>query len=172
MGPRFVYQNSWGTAVPATGIGGGSAFVIANIFSFAVDGYIVGARYYRQTTDDDEHVGAVFTESDNELLGVTKFHFNAAGGTAGWQHAYFRPRIAVFAGVLYYVGVSFGRRFWRYTASALSSGPIVVGDVTVPQDSSPHWNGIFGPNFTRTAWTHDAGTRYGVDCLFLRGDLV
>lgn len=171
MGPQFVYQSAWGASAPANSVGGGSPFVVANIFEFAVDGFIVGVRYYRNASDDDEHVGAVFAEADNELLGVTKFKYNSTGANTGWQHAYLRPRVPVSTGVLYYVGVSFGRQFIGYTASVFNSGPIVSGDITCPQDSPTHWNGIFGPNFTRTAWSHDPGTRYGIDCLFLRGDL-
>lgn len=172
MGARFVYQSSWGTNLPASTTAQNSTLIVGNIFSFAVDGYIVGMRYCRAANDDEEHVGAVLLEADNTHLGVTRFKFNSGATPTGWQHAYLRPRVAVTAGVLYFVAVSFGERQWRYTNGALTSTGITTGDVVVPQDSSPHWNGAFSSSFQRSSWTHAAGTRYGVDVLFLRGDLT
>lgn len=167
-----MYQSSWGANLPASTNGTGTTLIVANLFSFAVDGFIVGARYCRAANDDEEHVAAVFDEDANGLMGVTRFKFNSGATPTGWQHAYFRPRVPVTAGVNYYLGVSFGSREWRYTNGALSSASIVTGDITAIQNSSPHWNGIFGTGFNRIAWTQAAGVRYGVDVLFLRGDLT
>lgn len=172
MAHAFVYQSSWGAALPASTNGSGSILVLANLFSFAVDGYIVGVRFCRAANDDEDHIGGVFLESNNALLGVTKFHNNVGATPTGWQHAYFRPRIAVAAGVKHYVGVSFGSQEFRYTNGALSSADIVTGDVTAHRNTSTFWNGIFSSGFQRTTWTQAAGRRYGVDMLFLRGDLV
>lgn len=171
MGPRFVYQSSWGSGLPASTQGSGSTLIVANLFSFAVDGYIVGLRFARAANDDEEHIGCVFRESDNGLLGVTRFRQNAGASPTGWQHAYLRPRVPVSAGTKYYVGVSFGSQEFRYTNGALSSVDIVTGDVTAIHNTSTFWNGIFGNGFNRTGWTQAAGRRYGVDMLFLRGDL-
>lgn len=172
MGHRFEYQSSWGANLPASTQAANSALVIANLFQFAVGGYIVGIRWCRAANDDEEHIGAVTLESDNSVIGAARFRLKTGATPTGWQNTYLHPRVPVTAGVNYYVGVSFGSREWRYTNGALSSGPIVVGDVTVLQDSSSHWNGQFSTLWTHTTWTRAAGVRYGVDCLFLRGDLT
>jgi hypothetical protein len=172
MGYRFEYQSSWEANLPASNQGSGTPIIVANIFKFAVDGFIVGLRYCRQANDDNEHVGVIFREADNGLLGVTMFPYNSGATPDNWQHAYMRRRVQVTAGTLYYIGVSFGSRKWRYTNAALTGVDIVTGDITVPMDGSVHWNGAIGLCFARGGWTHAAGIRYGVDCLFLRGDLI
>jgi len=173
MGHRFEYQTSWASDEPAEAWGGNFPLVVVNIFEFAVDGYIVGARYFRVADDLDSHVAGVFLELDNTLLGVSKFPTILEASPVGWQHCYFRPRVPVLAGVLYAVGASFGGGYYGYTEDALTAGPIVTEDVTQIQDSGAHWNGAYGDGFALGGgWTHAAGTRFGVDCLFLRGDLT
>jgi Domain of unknown function (DUF4082) len=168
---RFEYQTTWAAAVPATLQASGSVHVIANVFNFAVDGFIVGVRFYRHSTNGGEHVGIVLDETDNSLLGVTRFKYNAAGVASAWQHAYLRPRVPVVANHNYYVGVSCSDRLYRYTGNGIPLAGLTVGDITSPADSALLWNGQFSSVIGRNGWTHAARTRYGVDPLFLRGDL-
>jgi hypothetical protein len=168
---RFEYQTTWAAAVPASLQGTGSVHVIANVFRFAVAGFIVGVRFYRPSTNGGEQVGLVMLEADNSLLGVTRFRYNASGVAAAWQHAYFRPRVAVLANTNYYVGVSCSDRQYRYTTNGIPVLGLTVGDIESPADSAGMWNGQFSTVIGRNGWTHAARTRYGVDPLYLRGDL-
>jgi len=166
-GTRFAYESSWGTGVPTTLNGFGSQLNVANWFTVSEAGFIVGMRYYRQTDDDGEHYGQIRLESDNSPLGVCTFKKKPAVGSSadGWQHAYFRPRIRISSGTMYYACVFFSRRRFRLTPSVLGS-PITTGRITVGADTSAHWNGAFGGGISLLN-THDAQTRYGVDILYL-----
>jgi hypothetical protein len=171
MGPQFTYQSTWGSSFPATLQATGSVHVVTNIFTFAVNGFIVGVRFYRTSTTFGDIVGIVQEEADNNLLGVVQFRWKASGAAAGWEHAYFPKRIRVTSGTRYNVGASCSDRLYRFTTNGIPVSGLTVGDITTPADSTTHWNGQFGPAIGRLGWTHAARTRYGIDPLFLRGDL-
>lgn len=172
-GTRYVYQTTWGSAVPTTRNGFGSQQNVANWMEVTEPGFCVGLRYHRFSDDDGEHIGQLRIEANNNPLGVCTFPKKSAAGVVddGWQHAYFKPRIPLSVGTKYYVSVFFSRRRYALTGGALSAGSITVGSIIVGVDSTAHWNGAFSGSVA-TLDTHAAGTRYGVDMLFLPSSVL
>lgn len=173
QGTRYTYLNTWGSGVPTSSVALNSQLNVGNWFTISEAGYIVGMRYFRDLSDNGEHYGQIRLEADNSPKGICTFHPKAAAGSGAdsWQHAYFRPRIQITIGTRYYACVLFGRRKYYFTPTVLTTGAITVGPITVGQDTSAHWNGAFG-NGIAVFNTHDAGTRYGVDILFLPASLL
>lgn len=144
--------------------------VLAHPYVFGHDGRIVGLRYFRDLADGFDHVGILRDGITGVILRVVRFPLVAAAGSGpgSWQHAYLSPRLNVLAGETVLVSVTFGGSLFYYDASALAGGPIVSGDLTIPQDSPPGTSSFFDYQPLNVPSGTYLSTHYGVDCLYQR----
>jgi hypothetical protein len=143
-------------------------FTFGQKFRFTRSGFIVGARYFRDLSDSDSHFAFIHTVADPAWLSVTRFRKRVAGvaGPGSWEHAYFRPRIAIVIGTVYELDVFFPGAPNYQDNGALAAADLTVGNIVVPRDSAPSPNGLFSVGGNLTPASADGGNRYGIDVLF------
>lgn len=134
-----------------------------------VAGYILGARYYRDNSDGGRHFAFVslsWTVKDRHPVATFPIHVAGAQGAAGWESAYFRPRIKVPANQQFALFVWFEQgRYWR-TAGALSAGAVTVGHFTLAQDTAAFFNGALTYSLNMQPGTREGGALWGTDLIF------
>jgi hypothetical protein len=168
--PNFVYQTSWGSAQPATSFVSTGSVTLGQTFRFAVPGWIVGARYFRDVSDPGQHFAFVRTGPGSRWLSTARFYPRVAGvaGPGTWEHGYFRPRVPIVVGTTYELVMWFGAGIYWQTAGALATVPVVTGDITAPADTPALFNGEWTLSATLNPDTRDGGARYGIDVLFYK----
>lgn len=168
-GARQPYQTAWCGVDPATAGGAGAPVVLLGVFSFGVDGWIMGLKYFRDLADGFRHVGYVTDPTNGTILGAVNFkqHVASGSGPAGWETAYLHPRIHVSALDHRAVAVFFEGSYFYYDAGTLASGGFVCGDVLTDQDGWPYPNMQFTYSGFVTGFTATGGARYGIDLVFL-----
>jgi hypothetical protein len=163
------YQTSWCGIDPSTAGGPGAPVALLGVFTFGVDGWLMGCRYFRDLADDFNHFGYVTNPSNGTLLGVTKFRRQtaAAAGPGNWESAYFHPRIPISASGKLAVSVYFGGSYFWYDAGVLSGGGFSCGNVVTDQDGMPYPNMQFNYANVFDSFGGSSGSRYGIDVIFL-----
>ncbi len=143
--------------------------VLLGVFSFGVDGWIMGLKYFRDLADGLRHVGYVTDPTDGTILGIVNFkqHVATGSGPGGWETAYLHPRISVNASEHRAVAVYFEGSYFYYDAGALASNGFSCGDVLTDQDGFPYDNMQFTYSGFITGFTDSSGSRYGIDLVFL-----
>jgi hypothetical protein len=169
MGALQPYQTSWCGTDPSTSGGAGAPVTLLGVFSFAVDGWIMGLKYFRDLADNFNHIGFVTDPSDGSLLGITKFRRQTASGSGagGWETSYLHPRIPVAALDKRTVAVFFQGSYFWYDAGALASNGFICNDVLTDQDNVPYPNMQFTYSAFMDGFMSSGGSRYGVDVVFL-----
>jgi hypothetical protein len=166
--PRYVYATTWGSAQPTNFTTNAAGVTIGQKFRFAVAGFIVGARYFRDASDGGHHLAWVRVGRSDRWLSVARCYVRtaAAQGPFGWEVAYFRPRVKVVPGTVYELCLWFENGINYYTPSVMQTVPLTVGDITLPADSPADYQGQLDtsthldPNFA------SLGDRYGIDVLY------
>lgn len=163
------YQTSWCGTDPTTAGGSGPPVSLLSVFSFQSDGWIMGVKYFRDLADDFNHLGFITDPTNGDLLRAVRFHRHAASGSgpAGWESAYFHPRLPVAQFDQFAVGVFFGGSLFYYDAGALASNGFTCGDVNTLQDGMPYPNMQFSYTDWQSGFQPSSGSRYGIDLIFL-----
>jgi len=162
------YEFGWGATAPSTPGGSGSPVSLLSAFQFAADGYIVGARYFRDLADDFNHVAFITNPTDGTVLRCQPFPRRAASGSGAgaWETVYFARRFPVHQYDIWALGVWFGGSYFWYDAGALSSNGFVNAHVATLQDGLPYPNMQFSYSGVFDGFSSSSGSRYGIDVSF------
>ncbi len=172
-GTRYLYQTTWGANVPPNFQGQDTQVQLGQRLRFARAGWIVGARYFRNTGDGFEHLAFLRVIPGFQIVRSATFLHKPAtvpAGDDGWQHAYFRPRLRVEVGgevvlCVYTTGGIF------YFESAGCAQQRTFGDIVLPASGE---NGLSNGVYAYSSMQPPASTfnanRYGIDVLFLVGE--
>lgn len=133
-------QNLFTVQVPATldGFDGGAGLTLCTLVQFAVDGDVTGIRWYFPTTAlSDPPVGGLFRrDSEGSSVLLQSKAFVAPFPSGDWDEILFDTPEPVTAGQFYYAAVWCHGGF-TVTSGLFTSGAIVNGDITGPQDVDP-----------------------------------
>jgi len=165
---RKVYEFGWGGDSPTRGDGAGAPVSLAGLFQFAANGFIVGARYYRDLADDFNHIAYVLDPASGDVLSTLHFPRkpNTGSGPDGWQHAYFRKRIPVSEFDIRSMVVWFGGGYFYVDDGDLVDHGYVSGNVETLQTGLPYDNMQYTYNHDPVGFSTFNGARYGVDVIF------
>jgi hypothetical protein len=169
--PKF-YEFGWGGTAPTTFGGSGAQVTLLSVYRFGHDGWIVGARYYRNQADDFRHFAWVSDPTNGDIHATLAFKRKPASGSGvdGWQHAYFPRRVAVRQFDIWGLAVWFEGSDFYYDPGALSSNGFLSGHVETLQDGLPYPNMQFSYSSVFTGFASSSGSRYGIDVIFWPGD--
>lgn len=134
-------------------------------------GRIVGVRYARDKRSNGEAIGALWSDTSNTMLVMTRFHNRAANGTGmeGWEHAYFAHPWVVAANDILVVAVGVANFRYLYTVNGLVAADVVSGSITALRDNVPAGkrSGTKGFDINAKPPTNTGGDLPGIDILFL-----
>jgi hypothetical protein len=166
-GVPLSYITVWGAGAPATQPGDNDHVVVANRVETAVDGYVIGLRYFRALIDASCHLGMLQNDAADNIIDSLVFYRRSgvASPDGEWQSRYFRTQHRFLAGDRFVVAVHFqDGQYWR-DSGALGSGPQVNGDLRFTQDGDGGSNGLY--SYVRLLPDNTFGsTAYGVDVIF------
>jgi Domain of unknown function (DUF4082) len=139
-------------------------------FTVDVDGFAVGARYYRDNSDGSQHIAVLWHGTVTAPIeSIAKFYGHTAGaqGAAGWESAYWWPRVPCVAGdhLTLHVWFQAGRYWW--TPGALTAADVTVGHFTLQRDTATFFNGANGYGANMVPNTREAGAKHGIDLIYL-----
>jgi hypothetical protein len=129
---------------------------IAMGFAPIVTGSIAAIQFYKISTDTGTHVGTVWRETDQALLGSVTFSGESA---TGWQTATLSPPVAATGGQRYRVAVS--RPAQPFAQISAFTGITVAG--VMAMDNTAYY--VLGSQ-TGYPSTSFAGTSFVVDVIF------
>ena len=163
------YETLWGNAVPTTvqTVLQSSQRDNSHLVTFAVEGWIVGLRYYRDSRTRGSWVGLVRASATGIVQAACSFKPHVSGDPSAWENAYIHPRFHVNAGETWEITIETIGQFWTSTPSALVAGPFVSGDLTIARDNPAGTTSFFNTTGSASnARTSGAGAMWGIDVLF------
>lgn len=163
-----VYEFGWGATAPSTFGGAGAPVTLLAALQFGIDGYIVGARYYRDLGDNGRHFAWISDPSSGDILSTLSFRRRAPAGSGPdrWEHAYFARRVPVAQFDVRGLAIWFEASNFYYDAGALSSNGFVSDHVSTLQDGMPFPNMQFSYSGVFDGFLPSSGSRYGIDVIF------
>lgn len=165
------YEFGWGGTAPATFGGSGAPVTLLSVYRFGHDGYIIGARYYRDRSDGARHFAWISDPTTGDIHATVPFKRKSASGSGvdGWQHVYFPRRVAVRQFDIWGLGIWFESSNFYYDAGSLTSHGFLSGHVETLQDGLPYPNMQFSYSGVFDGFTPSSGSRYGIDVIFWAG---
>ncbi|MEN3305917.1 MAG: hypothetical protein V7603_2119 [Micromonosporaceae bacterium] len=146
-------------ATPATAtVNDPNAVELGVKFTPAVDGLLIGVRFYKGSSNTGTHTGSLWTVTGT-LLATAQFT-NETG--SGWQTVQFSSPVTVTAGTTY-VASYYTPTGWYSADSNYFASAVTNGDLTAPAGS----NGVY--NYGSDAFPTNSyqSTNYWVDPLFV-----
>lgn len=162
-----TYETFWAAAVPGANHGPTTATTVGVRVTFAIDGWILGAKFYGDAGSRGNNVAMLWDLSTVHLLRARAFRPIPTAGysPAAWQSTYFSPRLPVAAGQTVLVAVLFTQGFYPYLLNGLASA-VTVGDLTAPADTPSARNGMLTTSARCFPNIADNANRYGIDVIF------
>lgn len=163
-----IYETFWGTNVPADNPADFSPVTVANRFIFHTDCWLIGARFYRDLSDDGEHMVWLRDYPAGDIIRVGHFRRVAAAGSGadGWHTTYFPKRLKVNSEDLVDLNVWFQRgQYWR-TLDVLNLGndSNASGRIYMEEDNAfGNRNGRFSYSADLTPNSTFGSSKYGID---------
>jgi hypothetical protein len=165
--PR-TYRSAWSDAEPSAFESDPATVLLALVFEAQVDGYILGAKFARDLSDEGQHVAFLATGVGEAWSRAAPFTWRPATGSGfdRWESTYFRPRLRLLEGERCLIAVFFQTGKWSANDGGLVGAPLGNEFIQVPQDTSEDHTTFYtylndlNPNNTF------GGNAYGVDCIF------
>jgi hypothetical protein len=145
--------------------GDGSSLELGVKFRPAVDGQVVGVRFYKGAGNGGTHVGNLWTATGGVLLASATFTNESA---TGWQEVRFATPVNVTANSLYVASYFAPQGHYAIDRDWFSAAGTNSPPLSAPRDSTVGGNGVYRYSSTSTYPGDTYGaSNYWVDVLFV-----
>jgi hypothetical protein len=132
-------------------------------FRASQNGYIVGIRFYKSSSNTGTHVGALWTSSGQKLAQATFTNETASG----WQQVLFSTPVRITANTVYVASYLAPRGRYAGDNYYFSSRSLTNGPLTALQNGTSGSNGVYA--YGSSVMFPNSGyraTNYWVDVVF------
>ncbi len=141
-----------------------AAVELGTRFRSAVDGEVLGVRFWAGPRNAGPHVGSLWTADGDRLASVEI----TADGT-GWQEARFSAPVPVEAGVDHVVSYHAPNGFYSGDNGFFAGRSVTDGPLTAPADGDGGPNGVYRYGASAFPDQTFGSTQYYVDVVFAQG---